>query len=69
MREHGARPWRFGAADYAAAFRTSNVGQPLQGAAVEAIWDDALTATMRKHDIAIAEEALAASLLADLGEG
>jgi uncharacterized protein (TIGR02679 family) len=68
MREHGARPWRFGAADYAAAVRASPaVGQALTGKSVDALWDAALTALMRRHKISIAEEALAASLLQDLG--
>jgi len=69
MREHGAQPWRFGAADYAAAIRaTQNPGQPLKGNAVQAIWDEALATVMQEHRISIAEEALAASLLQDLDE-
>lgn len=67
MREHGAEPWRFGAADYLTAIRTTrNLARSLGGKAVEASWDEALTASMREHRVAIAEEALAASLLEDL---
>lgn len=71
MREHGAEPWRFGAPDYLAAVRTSaRSTQPLAGKAVETSWDGgALSAAMRDHRVAIAEEALAASLLGDLGDG
>ncbi|WP_245428299.1 TIGR02679 family protein [Kumtagia ephedrae] len=41
MREHGAQPWRFGAADYLSAVRTT-AAQSLGGKAVEASWDGAL---------------------------
>jgi uncharacterized protein (TIGR02679 family) len=69
MREHGAQSWRFGAADYVAAVRTApSAGQILLGKAVDASWDEALTAAMQQHRICIAEEALAASLLQDLGD-
>lgn len=67
MREYGARPWRFGATDYAAAVRTAPcLGKTLSGKAVDASWDNALAKVMQQHRIAIAEEALAASLLRDL---
>lgn len=67
MREHGAKPWRFGAVDYLAAVRAvPSLTHPLGGKAVEASWDGALTLAMGEHRIAIAEEALAASLLDDL---
>jgi uncharacterized protein (TIGR02679 family) len=70
MREHGAAPWRFGAADYIAALDgASDLGQPLTGKAVRALWDEELTTAMQQHRVSIAEEALAASLLQDLGEG
>lgn len=69
MREHGAEPWRFGATDYLAAVRTvPNPAHPLGGRAVEASWDGALTLAMREHRVAIAEEALAASMLQDLDD-
>jgi uncharacterized protein (TIGR02679 family) len=68
MREHGAQSWRFNASDYeVAAEGVSDMGQPLTGKAVRAMWDDALMAAMQRHCLSIAEEALAASLLKDLG--
>jgi uncharacterized protein (TIGR02679 family) len=68
MREHGAQSWRFDTGDYeAAAEGASDMGQTLTGKAVRAIWDDRLMAAMQRHRLSIAEEALAASLLKDLG--
>lgn len=68
MREHGAQSWRFGAADYAAAVRSaSGPGLPLNETAVDAVWDAALTTVMRETRLAIAEEALADTLMQDLG--
>ncbi|MDO8974436.1 TIGR02679 family protein [Reyranella sp.] len=67
MREHGAGPWRFAAVDYVAAVRTASVfTQRLQGTSVVASWDDELADAMGEHGVAIAEEAVAAQLLADL---
>ncbi|KFC69068.1 hypothetical protein FG93_03693 [Bosea sp. LC85] len=67
MREHGAEPWRFGAVDYLAAVQTApNPAHSLKGNPVEASWDGALTLAMQERRVAIAEEALAASLLQDL---
>ncbi|WP_119154232.1 TIGR02679 family protein [Caldimonas tepidiphila] len=67
MREHGAQPWRFGAADYeAAAEQAPRPGQGLQGTPAEAPWDAALAAAMRRQGLAIAEEAVAGPLLGDL---
>jgi uncharacterized protein (TIGR02679 family) len=68
IREHGAQPWHFQAADYQAALRVA-VGEPLAGKAADAIWDPALTKVMQHHQVAIAEEALAAWLLPDLNDG
>ena len=69
MREHSAQPWRFCADDYEAALRAAPaIAQPLAGKAVDAVWDPALTTVMQHHQISIAEEGLAASLLADLGD-
>jgi uncharacterized protein (TIGR02679 family) len=67
MGAHRAAPWRLGAADYMDAVRTI-AHQPhiLEGEAVEALWDSALTAAMRQHRMSFAEEALAATLLGDL---
>lgn len=67
IREHGALPWRFGAAEYAAAVRAApRPGRPLKGVEIEASWDGALAASMRMHGLTIDEEAVAASLLLDL---
>jgi uncharacterized protein (TIGR02679 family) len=67
MHEHGAQPWRFGAADYLAAVRTAATpAHSLGENAVEASWEAALSLAMRERRIAIAEEALADSLLPDL---
>ena len=70
MGEHGARPWRFGAADYSAALGAApSFGRLLQGVAVEASWDDKLAATMRAAQQAIDEEMMAEMLLQDLASG
>jgi uncharacterized protein (TIGR02679 family) len=67
IREHGATPWRFGAADYLGAVRTApDPSHSLGEKAVDASWDAALTLAMREYNIAIAEEAVTASLLQDL---
>jgi uncharacterized protein (TIGR02679 family) len=67
MREHGAQSWRFDAADYESAIEgTSELGQ-LSGKAVRASWDERLTTAMELHGLSIDEEAVAASLLEDLG--
>jgi uncharacterized protein (TIGR02679 family) len=67
MREFGARPWRFGAADYLAAIRVAaRPGHRLKGTEVLASWDAELTPAMRENQVAIAEEGVAASLLEDL---
>jgi uncharacterized protein (TIGR02679 family) len=67
MRTHGAQPWRFTAADYAAAINDlSGLGSPLAGNITDAFWDKDLAITMQRRQIAIAEEALAGSLLQDL---
>lgn len=67
MREHGAKPWRFGVDDYLAAIRNVPRTAPcLDGTTVAAWWDPALTAAMARHRIAVAEEAVADGLLQDL---
>jgi uncharacterized protein (TIGR02679 family) len=67
MREHGALPWRFGATEYTAAVETApRPGKALTGSEIEASWDGALAGVMRMHGLAIAEEAVAGSLLLDL---
>lgn len=68
MRDYGARPWRFGAADYMAAVeKASDEHHTLQGKPVEALWDDVLSAAMSQRGAAIAEESVAEFLLQDLG--
>lgn len=67
MREHGASPWRFGAADYQVALGAApSPGRLMQEAAVEASWDEALAAAMRMALQAIDEEMVAEQLLQDL---
>ena len=68
MREHGARAWRFGAADY----RDALHGAPTSGRSleervgVEASWDDTLASAMRAARRAIDEEMVADRLIDDL---
>ena len=66
MRVLGATPWRFGAEDYVTACLTggSKLGET---GLVEAQWDARLAAAMAERGCAIHEEAIAESLLVDLG--
>ena len=67
VRAWGARPWRFSALDYeAAAAGSSRTRRDLDDSCIVASWDAALAPAMQRHGLAIAEEAVAASLLADL---
>lgn len=67
IRAHGARPWRFAAADYRqAALAAPRSGRRLDTAAVQASWDAGLAAVMLAAGLAIEEEAVASSLLDDL---
>ncbi len=67
MREWNALPWRFDACDYAAALaQAPERPQDLSDALVEAGWDAELALTMRTHGLAVAEEAVVDTLLADL---
>jgi len=67
MREYGALPWRFGAADYAAGVEAApRPGRPLDGPDVAASWDDRLAPAMRAHQLSIPEESVADCLLQDL---
>jgi len=62
-----AHPWRFSAQDYeGAAANSPAVKHRLSGARVAAAWDGTLADVMQRHGIAIAEEAVAATLLEDL---
>jgi len=65
MREFAAEPWRFGAADYLGACAGGTLTLPAQDR-VEARWDDRLTAAMAQQALAVHEEALVETLLADL---
>lgn len=64
MREHGARPWRMGAADYLAADETRGI--ELRGAPVVATWDPGLTAAMQARGLVVHEEQVVETLLVDL---
>jgi uncharacterized protein (TIGR02679 family) len=67
MREFKALPWRYGAAEYALAAATAaRPGLILEEPQVVATWDGGLVPAMKEHGIAIAEEAVAASLIDDL---
>lgn len=67
MRTWKASPWRFGAAEYLAAVeRAAPRPRDLDAARVESAWDAGLGAAMAEHGLAIAEEAVVASLLDDL---
>ena len=67
VRDLGAEPWRFCAADYAAAAGSAS-GQALTGAPVAASWDAALAPAMQQRGLAIPEEGIAAVLLRNLAE-
>lgn len=67
MREYGAGPWRFNSTDYVAAVRTiPDFAKRLEGTPVNASWDEGLVAAMTEHGVAVAEEAVATQLVADL---
>lgn len=61
--DHGANPWRFGAADYLAAPK----GKPLLAESIPpSPWDPALSDALRREARAVHEEAVAEDLLKDL---
>ena len=68
LQDFGARPWRMGASDYLAAVdgACAEARAPLRGSVVAAAWDDALAVAMQARACAMAEEALAPTLLSDL---
>jgi uncharacterized protein (TIGR02679 family) len=67
IRDFGATPWCFTAADYLDAVAVApRPGHRLTGTPVLAAWDEALTAAMTENQFAIPEEAVAARLLQDL---
>jgi uncharacterized protein (TIGR02679 family) len=61
---HGARPWRFGAADYRTAVRQGTV--TLAGIPQPTPWDPELSETMTVYGRAVYEESVADRLIADL---
>ena len=66
----GAQPWRMGHADYTqAAASAPHTQRDLADSQTSAAWDAALAPAMRQHGLAIAEEAVVASLLIDLYSG
>jgi uncharacterized protein (TIGR02679 family) len=67
MRTWQAEPWRFSARDYEAAVTSAPLARHnLSDACLTALWDPDLKPTMQRCGIAIAEEAVATSLLEDL---
>lgn len=67
IREYAARPWRFGASDYAAAVQAApRPGLILEGSPVVPSWDEELGTLMRAHQLSIAEESVAEPLLQDI---
>ncbi len=70
MRTWSAEPWRLTEGDYEAAAQAAPHAQRnLPDAGVEATWDPQLAPAMRRHGLAIAEEALAEGLIGDLRTG
>lgn len=70
MSTWAAHPWRFGAREYeTAAAAAPQTQRKLDGARVTAHWDASLAPAMQQHGLAIAEEAVAASLFGDLCHG
>jgi uncharacterized protein (TIGR02679 family) len=65
MREFGAEPWRFGAADYLSACGGHGVGLR-DGERVLARWDVRLTDVMSEEGAVVHEEAVVETLLTDL---
>jgi uncharacterized protein (TIGR02679 family) len=67
LRDFGAAPWRFDAADYEDALRRhAGLTAPLAGAPVSPSWSVALGVTMLRERQALAEEAAADALIDDL---
>lgn len=60
--EAGVVPWRMGAEHYEAALGPARL--PLSGAPVDPAWDPELGAAMRRHGVAVHEEAVLEDLLA-----
>jgi uncharacterized protein (TIGR02679 family) len=67
--EHGAVPWRMGAADYRAALSRAPGAGPLAGSPAASAWDPDLADAMRAEGRAVMEERLVEELVADLAAG
>ncbi|HEY0933706.1 MAG TPA: TIGR02679 family protein [Trebonia sp.] len=66
MTRHGARSWRFTAADYESAIRQGADQLRLAGTAQPTPWDPALRQSMTAHNQAVYEESVADRLIGDL---
>jgi uncharacterized protein (TIGR02679 family) len=66
IRRHGARPWRMGAADYAAGVRADTEHVPLSGTPQPTPWEPELCKIMAATGRVVYEESVADSLIADL---
>lgn len=67
MRTSGAQPWRLRTVDYETAASTApHAKRNLEDTTVTASWDEALVPAMLRRGFAIAEEAVAETLLEDL---
>ncbi|MBV9448428.1 MAG: TIGR02679 family protein [Streptosporangiaceae bacterium] len=67
MARHGARPWRFGAADYTAGLRDDSM--LLGGSPQSTPWDPSLGAVMTSAGRVVYEESVAGPLIDDLCTG
>ncbi len=68
VKSFGATPWRMGADDYVAGVRSIPPKErDLPESEVGAAWDESLAVKMRSYGLAIEEEAIAATLMEDLG--
>ena len=65
MREFGAQPWRFGAADYLSACADHGIALRHDDQ-VTASWDEGLTRAMAERRVAVHEEGVVEALLMDL---
>lgn len=67
LRRWQAQPWRMSTQDYETAVQTApHTQRDLLASDLTAIWDPLLAASMRRHGLAIAEEAVADRLIEDL---
>jgi uncharacterized protein (TIGR02679 family) len=66
INRHGARPWRFGAADYERALGQGAGSVSLAGTPQPTPWDRALAEAMTDHGRVVHEESVAARLISDL---